>query len=131
MPGDLSALRIDRDAAPRRPWLLWATLAVLCAAGVVAYPRAKSYVIERQAPEVDIARATQVVTTAGGSTDLPILVATGYVVARRSSDVGVKTGGRASRPKFEEGTRGGQGGGVGGKGHAHTHAAPLTAGGAR
>ena len=104
-PGDLSALRIDRDAAPRRPWLLWATLAVLCAAGVVAYPRAKPYVVERQAPEVDIARATQVVTTGGGSTDLPILVATGYVVARRSSDVGVKTGGRLSRLKFEEGTR--------------------------
>jgi HlyD family secretion protein len=104
-PGDLSALRIDRDAAPRRPWLLWATLAVLCAAAVVAYPRAKSYVVERQAPEVDIARATQVVTTAGGSTDRPILVATGYVVARHSSDVGVKTGGRLSRLSFEEGTR--------------------------
>jgi hypothetical protein len=70
-PGDLSALRIDRDAAPRRPWLLWATLAVLCAAGVVAYRRARSYVAERQAPEVEVARATQVVTTAGGSTDRP------------------------------------------------------------
>src|SRR3954469_15956426 len=105
MPGDLSALRIDRDAAPRRPWLLWATLAVLCGAGVVAYPRAKSYVAERQGPEVEIARVTQVVTTAGVSTDLPVLVATGYVVARHSSDVGVKTGGRLSRLKFEEGTR--------------------------
>jgi HlyD family secretion protein len=104
-PGDLSALRIDRDAAPRRPWLLWATLAVLCAGGVAAYPRAKSYVDARQAPEVEVARATQVITTAGGSTDLPVLVATGYVVARHSSDVGVKTGGRLSRITFEEGTR--------------------------
>src|SRR5262245_54415141 len=42
---------------------------------------------------------------AGGSTSLPVLVATGYVVARRSSDVGVKTGGRLARLKFEEGTR--------------------------
>jgi HlyD family secretion protein len=104
-PGDLSALRIDRDAAPRRPWLLWAMLAMLCAGGVVVYPRARAYVAERQAPEVELARATQVVTAAGGSTDLPVLVATGYVVARRSSDVGVKTGGRLARLTFEEGTR--------------------------
>jgi RND family efflux transporter MFP subunit len=104
-PGDLSALRIDRDAPPRRPWLLWAMLAMLCAGGMVVYPRARAYVAERQAPEVELARATQVVTAAGGSTDLPVLVATGYVVARRSSDVGVKTGGRLARLTFEEGTR--------------------------
>ena len=103
--GDLSRLRIDRGAAPRRPWLLWTVLAVLVAAGVVAYPRARAYVAERQAPEVEVARATQVVAVAGGSTDLPVLVATGYVVARHSSDVGVKTGGRLARLRFEEGTR--------------------------
>jgi RND family efflux transporter MFP subunit len=33
-----------------------------------------------------------------------VLVATGYVVARRSSEVGVKTGGRIARLAFEEGT---------------------------
>ena len=104
-PADLSRLRIDRDAVPRRPWLLWATLAVLCAAGVVMYPQARAFVAERQAPEVEVARATQVVAAAGGSTDLPVLVATGYVVARRSSDVGVKIGGRLARLTFEEGTR--------------------------
>jgi RND family efflux transporter MFP subunit len=103
--GDLSRLRIDRNAAPRRRWLPWAILLVLCAAGAAAYPRARAYVAERQAPEVEVARATQVVTTAGGSTDLPVLVATGYVVARHSSDVGVKTGGRLARLTFEEGTR--------------------------
>jgi RND family efflux transporter MFP subunit len=102
---DLERLRIDRDAAPRRPWLLWGVVAVLCAAGVVAYPRGRDYVAEQQAPQVEIARATQVVAAAGGSTDLPVLVATGYVVARHSSDVGVKTGGRLARLKFEEGTR--------------------------
>jgi RND family efflux transporter MFP subunit len=69
------------------------------------YPNARAYLAERRAPEVDVARATQVVTTPGGSTDLPVLVATGYVVARHSSDVGVKTGGRLARLKFEEGTR--------------------------
>jgi RND family efflux transporter MFP subunit len=34
-----------------------------------------------------------------------VLVATGYVVARHSSDVGVKTGGRLQALTFEEGTR--------------------------
>jgi RND family efflux transporter MFP subunit len=103
--GDLSRLRIDRDAPPRRRWLPWLVLVALLAAGAAVYPTARAYFNERRAPEVDIARATQVVTTPGGSTDLPVLVATGYVVARHSSDVGVKTGGRLARIKFEEGTR--------------------------
>lgn len=103
--GDLSRLRIDRDAAPRRPWLAWAVIAILAAAGAAAYPTARSYVAERRAPEVEIAPATQMVASAGGSTALPVLVATGYVVARHSSDVGVKTGGRLARIRFEEGTR--------------------------
>ena len=34
-----------------------------------------------------------------------MLVASGYVVARHSSDVGVKIGGRLARVRFEEGTR--------------------------
>ena len=103
--GDLSRLCIDRDAAPRRRWLRWAILVVLGAAAAAVYPRARAYVAERQAPEVELARATQVVPAAGGSSDVPVLVATGYVVARHSSDVGVKTGGRLSRLTFEEGTR--------------------------
>jgi HlyD family secretion protein len=103
--GDLSRLRIDRDAAPRRRLLPWAILVMLGAAAAVVYPRARAYVAERQAPEVELAQATQVVTVPGGSTDLPVLVATGYVVARHSSDVGVKTGGRLARLTFEEGTR--------------------------
>ena len=103
--GDLSRLRIDRDAAPRRPWFAWAVIAILVAAGAAAYPTARSYVAERRAPEVEIAHATRVVASAGGSTALPVLVATGYVVARHSSDVGVKTGGRLARLRFEEGTR--------------------------
>ncbi|PYR19184.1 MAG: hypothetical protein DMF94_17080 [Acidobacteria bacterium] len=103
--GDLSRLRIDRDAAPRRRWLPWAMLVALAVAGAAVYPTARAYLAERRAPEVEIAHATHVVVTAGGSTDLPVLVATGYVVARHSSDVGVKTGGRLARLKFEEGTR--------------------------
>jgi HlyD family secretion protein len=103
--GDLSRLRIDRDAPPRRRWVLWLVLVLLAAASAAVYPRARAYLAERRAPEVDVTRATQVVTTPGGSTDLPVLVATGYVVARRSSEVGVKTGGRLALLQFEEGTR--------------------------
>jgi RND family efflux transporter MFP subunit len=100
----LARLRIDRDAAPRRPWLLWSVVAGLCAAGVAAYPRLRAYVDERRAPEVEVAHATRLAAP-GGSADLPVLVASGYVVARHSSDVGVKTGGRIARLRFEEGTR--------------------------
>ena len=51
-------------------------------------------------------RVAQIAPAAnGGSAAVPILVATGYVVARRSSDVGVKTGGRLQSLSFEEGTR--------------------------
>jgi len=101
----LSRLRIDRDTGRRRRWLPWAVLVVLAAVGVAVYPNARAYVAERRAPEVETARVTQVVTTPGGSTALPVLVASGYVVARRSSDVGVKMGGRLARLRFEEGTR--------------------------
>ena len=60
---------------------------------------------ERRAPEVDLAPVTQVVQTAGQPAAVPVLVATGYVVARHSSEVGVKTGGRLASIGFEEGTR--------------------------
>ena len=102
---DLARLRINRDAAPRRRWVPWTVLVVVCAIGYAVYPAARAYVAQRQAPEVEIARATQIAPSAGGSADRPVLVASGYVVARHSSDVGVKTGGRIARLAFEEGTR--------------------------
>jgi RND family efflux transporter MFP subunit len=84
------------------PWLV---LLVLAAAAAGVYPRVRAYVAVRQAIEVDVAHATQIVTAPGASSARPVLVATGYVVARHSSDVGVKTGGRLSVLSFEEGTR--------------------------
>jgi HlyD family secretion protein len=102
---DLSRLRIERDQAPRRGWVLWVVLVLLAAGAAAVYPSARAYVIERRAPEVEIGRATVAVTTPGASGGLPVLVATGYVVARHSSDVGVKVGGRLGRIGFEEGTR--------------------------
>ena len=104
--GDLAQLRIDRDAAPRRRWLPWAVVVGMAAVTAAVYPSAREYVVERQAPEVEIAHARQpVAATPGGSADLPVLVATGYVIARKSSDVGVKAGGRLGMVAFEEGTR--------------------------
>jgi RND family efflux transporter MFP subunit len=103
---DLSQLRIDRDSAPRRRWLPWAALGVVVAAGIAVYPSARALLDERRAPEVEVARTAQVIpTSGGGSAHLPVLVATGYVIARKSSDVGVKVGGRIQTLDFEEGTR--------------------------
>ncbi len=103
---DLSRLRIDRDTAPRRSWVPWAALGALLLCAAAVYPSAHAYLADRRAPEVETARATLLTpAAAGGPSDLPVLVASGYVVARRSSDVGVKVGGRLARLGFEEGTR--------------------------
>jgi RND family efflux transporter MFP subunit len=105
-PGDLSRLRIDRDTAPRRRWLPWLVVLVLAAIAAAVYPSVREYYDRQRAPEVDVARATQIASGSnGGSAPVPVLVATGYVVARRSSDVGVKAGGRLQTVAFEEGTR--------------------------
>src|SRR5437763_4903012 len=103
---DLTPLRIDRDTAPRRRWLPWAVLLGLAIVAAAVYPSARAFVEERRAPEVEIAHAVQpVASVPGGSAELPVLVATGYVIARKSSDVGVKAGGRLATIRFEEGTR--------------------------
>lgn len=104
--GDLSRLRIDRDTRRRVRWVPAAIVAALLVAAVALYPSAREYYERQRAPEVEIARAAQVGTTMGGAAvPIPVLVATGYVVARRSSDVGVKVGGRLQSLTFEEGTR--------------------------
>lgn len=103
-PVDLSRLRIDRAAPARRRWVPVVALLGLAALGAAVYPSARAYLEVRRAPEVDVARVTQAADSPGGSTRLPVLVATGYVVARKSSDVGVKVGGRIQALDFEEGT---------------------------
>jgi len=103
---DLATLRIDRSAPRRRPWLPWLVLLVLAAGGAAVYPSARDWWAEQRAPEVDVVRVTQIAAPASAEAEgLPVLVATGYVVARHSSDVGVKVGGRIAVLRIEEGTR--------------------------
>src|SRR5207247_10896653 len=103
---DLTPLRIDRDRAPRRRWLPWALLLGLAIVAAAVYPSARAFVEERRAPEVEVAHAVPpVASVPGGSAELPVLVATGYVIARKSSDVGVKAGGRLAALRFAGGTR--------------------------
>ena len=84
----------------------WAALLLLAAAGAAVYPSAREYYDQQRAPEVEIARVAQIAASRdGAAAAIPVLVATGYVVARRSSDVGVKAGGRLESLLFEEGTR--------------------------
>src|SRR5438309_7525250 len=98
---DLSQLRIDRDAPRRRRWLPWVLLLGLAIVAAAVYPSARAFVEERRAPEVEVGRVMQpVVSALSGSAELPVLVATGYVIARKSSDVGVKVGGRLATIRF-------------------------------
>jgi RND family efflux transporter MFP subunit len=103
---DLATLHIDRDVARRRPWLAWVVLLALAGGALLAYPSARAWIDERRAPEVDVVKAAGMARAASGGSDaLPVLVATGYVVSRHSSDVGVKVGGRIAVLAVEEGTR--------------------------
>src|SRR2546430_10475502 len=80
---DLSRLRINRDAPPRLRWLPWVAVVVLAVSAAGLYPRVRALVAERQAPAVDVGRATQNGTTPGGFTALALLLATRHRLARR------------------------------------------------
>jgi RND family efflux transporter MFP subunit len=103
---DLSRLRIPRDEARTHRWVPWAVGIALVIAAIAGYRPALDYLAARRAPEVDIARVTRAaVASGGGSASMPVLVASGYVVARRSADVGGKVGGRLEYMGVEEGDR--------------------------
>lgn len=102
---DLSRLRIRRDESPRRSWTPWLVLAGVVVLAAAAYPSAREYLAARRAPEVEVARATLVAVEHGRPAAVPVLVASGYVIARRSADVGGKVGGRIGYLGVEEGSR--------------------------
>src|SRR5436190_1106114 len=97
---DLTRLRIDRDRPRRRRWVVFAVPAALVAILAALYPSLREYLVERRAPEVEVTQASAMAPAAHGPAALPILVATGYVVPRKSSEVGVKVGGRLQTLAF-------------------------------
>ena len=105
LKGDLASLRLDRASAdrPRRrrwPWLL--LIAVLVAAGVVGW-RAR---VNASIPEVELVRSRVVRPDASSpAPGVPILTASGYVVARREAVVSSKIQGRLAELRVEEGSR--------------------------
>ena len=94
---DLSALRIERTAAPpARRWVKWVVLLVLLAgAGVGGWQW-----VNRERPiEVEVAA----VTVRGAGTQASVLNASGYVTARRRATVSSKVTGRIVEVNVEEG----------------------------
>ena len=96
----LDDLRIDRgDERPRRrvlPWILGVVGILLIVA--IAVP-----LLAPRAPEVKVASAAAVATTAGGATT--VLNASGYVTARRQATVSSKVTGKVTEVLVEEGTQ--------------------------
>src|SRR5688572_5002344 len=89
--GDLASLRIDRSPGPRRGhFLRWALVAV--ALGTAALGLA--YHLKNVPLEVTDAPATLEKPAAGAGEGMPLLTASGYVVARRKAVVSAKIQGR-------------------------------------
>jgi RND family efflux transporter MFP subunit len=96
---DLEGLRIHRteEAAPRQRLPLGAILLVL----LLGAGAAAAWVLHFGLPVVETARASvEVPQDAGGV----VLAATGYVVARKTANVGSRVAGRIEEIRFEEGT---------------------------
>ncbi len=102
LKSDLASLRLDRqDSGPRRRWLLFA-LAFLClAAGGYA---AWLYLPSSSVLEVEIVRPL-VARPGEAPRRVPVLTASGYVVARKKAVVSAKIQGRLSDLRVEEGSR--------------------------
>jgi RND family efflux transporter MFP subunit len=94
---DLSALRIERTAAPRsRRWVKWVVLLVLAAA---AGTGGWQWMNRERPIEVEVAA----VTVRGAGTQASVLNASGYVTARRRATVSSKVTGRIVEVNVEEG----------------------------
>ncbi len=101
----LASLRIDRDA-PRRGrwrWLFIGLFLAVAAAGAFYFARAKAAVAYFAAPEVETVQAS-VQSSSGPNAGMPILTASGYLVARRQSVVSSRIQGVISRLLVEEGS---------------------------
>jgi len=101
----LASLRIDREA-PRRGrwrWLFILLVLALAAVGAFYFARAKALVSYFVAPEVETVQAS-VQGSSGPNAGMPILTASGYLVARRQSVVSSRIQGVISTLLVEEGS---------------------------
>jgi RND family efflux transporter MFP subunit len=101
----LASLRIDREA-PRRGrwrWLFIVLVLAIAAAGAFYFARAKAAVSYFNAPEVETVQAS-IQSSSGPNAGMPILTASGYLVARRQSVVSSRIQGVISRLLVEEGS---------------------------
>ena len=101
----LASLRIDREA-PRRGrwrWLFIVIVLAIAAAGAFYFARARAAVSYFGALEVETVQAS-VQSSSGPNAGLPILTASGYLVARRQSVVSSRIQGVISRLLVEEGS---------------------------
>src|SRR6186997_1525899 len=95
---DLAALRIEREPETRSPrrWVKWVVLLVLLAGGGFA---AWTYATMERPLEVEVAQITE----RAAGTRAEVVVANGYVVARRRATVSSKITGKVVEVNVEEG----------------------------
>ncbi len=105
LKGDLASLRIDRDEPRRRRWRIPVLLLVLAAAaaGGLYFVRARGVLSSFGAPEVQTVQAS-VESNTGPDAGVPILTASGYLVARKQSVVSSRIQGVISDLRVEEGS---------------------------
>ena len=103
LKGELATLRIDREGTTRRKgrWLAYAGLLLGAALlGAIALRSRGAFAA------IEIATTHPTVSRPGsGSSGLPILTASGYVVPRRKAVVSAKIQGRLADLRVEEGSR--------------------------
>jgi RND family efflux transporter MFP subunit len=101
----LASLRIDREA-PRRGswrWLFIGLVLAVAAVGAFYFARARAAVSYFGALEVETVQAS-IQSSSGPNAGMPILTASGYLVARRQSVVSSRIQGVISRLLVEEGS---------------------------
>ena len=104
----LSALRIPETARnrPHTPWARYLFAVVVIALALLAGLAGYQRFARSASPAVTVAAAQALSSTNNGNstTTRELFVASGYVMPRRSSDVGTKTGGRLIALLVEEGS---------------------------
>jgi len=100
---ELASLRIDRDAPRHRPWRILLILLLVAGVGVAGWYYLGKVRTVLGAVEVETVQP-RVETAAEANAGMPILTASGYLVARHQSVVSSRIQGRISKLLVEEGS---------------------------